>query len=318
MSKIYISPSNQNNNPYSYGGTNEMEQCYKIGQACNTALKRCGFTTMIADKGQAMYTSINESNKFKADVHICIHTNAGGGKGAEVMVFEKSATNLKYAQPVYNELSALTGNGRGIKVRAELAEINSTNAICVYCECEFHDNKNLAKWIVNNTTKLGEAIAKGICKGFGVTYKTSTPTAPVKPAPVKPTTTKEIYRVGTAWKNGKCENQKGAFEILANAKALCNKYVGYFVFNSKGVKVHISTKKATAKPTIKAGLKLSLKSVPLYASSSAKTKAGTVTGTYYLWDSVKVNNRYRITNSTSNVGKAGQVTGWINHTDVKV
>ena len=171
MSNIYISPSNQNNNPYSYGSTNEMEQCYKIGQACNTALKRCGFTTMLADKGQAMYTSINESNKFNADVHICIHTNAGGGKGAEVMVFEKSSTNMKYAQPVYNELSALTGNGRGIKLRPELAEINSTNGVCVYCECEFHDNKNLAKWIVENTTVIGEAIAKGICKAFGVTYK---------------------------------------------------------------------------------------------------------------------------------------------------
>lgn len=171
MSRIYISPSNQNNNPYSYGGTNEMEQCYKIGQACNTALKRCGFTTMLADKGQAMYTSINESNNFNADVHICIHTNAGGGKGAEVMVFDRSSVNLKYAQPVYNELSALTGNGRGIKLRPELAEINSTNGVCVYCECEFHDSRTLAKWIVENTATIGEAIAKGICKAFGVAYK---------------------------------------------------------------------------------------------------------------------------------------------------
>lgn len=208
MSKIYISPSNQNNNPYSYGGTNEMEQCYKIGQACNTALKRCGFTTMLADKGQAMYTSINESNNFGADLHLCIHTNAGGGKGAEVMVYSKSATNMKYAQPVYNELSALTGNGRGIKVRAELAEINSTNCVCVYCECEFHDNKELAKWIVENTTVIGEAIAKGICKGFGVAYKApnSKENKPVadnktEPKPQKVTKPDVIYRVkaGGKW-----------------------------------------------------------------------------------------------------------------------
>lgn len=202
MSRIYISPSNQNNNPYSYGNTNEMEQCYKIGQSCNTALKRCGFTTMLADKGQAMYTSINESNNFNADVHICIHTNAGGGKGAEVMVFDRSSVNLKYAQPVYNELSALTGNGRGIKLRPELAEINSTNGVCVYCECEFHDNKELAKWIVENTTTIGEAIAKGICKAFGVAYKspsskTEKPVIEDKKENITPNTAKPdvIYKV---------------------------------------------------------------------------------------------------------------------------
>ena len=96
---------------------------------------------------------------------------------------------MKYAQPVYNELSALTGNGRGIKLRPELAEINSTNGVCVYCECEFHDNKNLAKWIVENTTVIGEAIAKGILKTLGIedkivtqktTYSGGFPTLPAK------------------------------------------------------------------------------------------------------------------------------------------
>lgn len=78
-----------------------------------------------------------------------------------------------------------------------------------------------------------------------------------------------------------------------------------------------STKTTTAKTTtaksatVKAGTKLTLKSVPLYASSTATTKANTLTGTYYLWSADKVNNRYRITNSTVNVGKTGQVTGWI-------
>jgi hypothetical protein len=65
------------------------------------------------------------------------------------------------------------------------------------------------------------------------------------------TTTKEIYRVGTAWKNGKCVNQKGAFENLTNAKNTCNKYAGYYVFNSKGKKVHTSTKKTASASTFK-------------------------------------------------------------------
>lgn len=72
-----------------------------------------------------------------------------------------------------------------------------------------------------------------------------------------------------------------------------------------------STKTNTATSVVKAGAKLTLKNVALYVSSTAKTKATTVSGTYYLWNAEKVGNRYRITNSTANVGKAGQVTGWI-------
>ena len=66
-----------------------------------------------------------------------------------------------------------------------------------------------------------------------------------------------------------------------------------------------------------AGTKLTLTNVPLYISSTATTKAGTKTGVYYLWDNAIINNRVRITNSASNVGKTGQITGWIALTDAQ-
>lgn len=69
--------------------------------------------------------------------------------------------------------------------------------------------------------------------------------------------------------------------------------------------------------TITAGTKLTLKNVALYASSGAATKAATRSGTYYVWSKDVINNRIRITNSTANVGKSGQVTGWISYTDAK-
>lgn len=76
-----------------------------------------------------------------------------------------------------------------------------------------------------------------------------------------------------------------------------------------------SSSKPKPKPSssseLASGTKLNLKNVALYASASAKTKAGTKTGTYYVWGSDVVNNRIRITNSKTNVGKSGQVTGWI-------
>ena len=69
--------------------------------------------------------------------------------------------------------------------------------------------------------------------------------------------------------------------------------------------------------TLSAGTKLTLKNVALYASSGAATKAATRSGTYYVWSKDVVNNRIRITNSTANVGKSGQVTGWISYADAK-
>lgn len=99
--KIYLSPSNQYNNTYATGGTNEMAQCNRIASAAKTALERCGFEVKKAPEGQEMRVSINESNKFGADLHIPIHTNAGGGAGTEVFVYSTSDRNMKYAKPHY-------------------------------------------------------------------------------------------------------------------------------------------------------------------------------------------------------------------------
>lgn len=66
-----------------------------------------------------------------------------------------------------------------------------------------------------------------------------------------------------------------------------------------------------------AGSKLNLKNVNLYSSSSATNKASTKTGTYYVWSSDVVSNRIRITNSSTNIGESGQVTGWIDYEDAK-
>lgn len=68
---------------------------------------------------------------------------------------------------------------------------------------------------------------------------------------------------------------------------------------------------------ITSGTKLNLQGVKLYTSSSIKTNASTKKGTYYIWSHDTVNNRIRITNSTTNVGKPGQVTGWIDYEDAK-
>lgn len=63
-----------------------------------------------------------------------------------------------------------------------------------------------------------------------------------------------------------------------------------------------------------AGQAITLNKAPLYVSSTAKNKAGTKTGTYWLYDGILINGRYRVTNSAARCGKlpVGQnVTGWV-------
>lgn len=169
--KIYLSPSDQKENRYSYGNTNEAAVCEKIAKAAETALKRNGYEVKRGSINKSYTERVKESNDWGADVHQPIHTNAGGGDGTLVMCYTGNTGN-KYVKNIYSKVSALSpGKDDGIKARTDLYEITATEALCVYLECEFHDDKELAAWIIDHTTEIGEAIAKGYCAADGKKYK---------------------------------------------------------------------------------------------------------------------------------------------------
>ena len=106
------------------------------------------------------------------------------------------------------------------------------------------------------------------------------------------------------------EPAMGAFKSLDNAKKSCK--AGYSVFDMNGAAVF------TAEKAHKKGDKIMLKNAVLYASSTAKSGAKK-TGTFYLYDGVEVNGRYRITTKSAFCGKnpIGQyVTGWVEKKDI--
>ena len=87
------------------------------------------------------------------------------------MLYSTSGENLKAGHAIFNRLAPITpGSDYSIRRNTSLAELNSTKAIAVYIECEFHDTVDGANFIINNTYKLGEAIAHGICDYFGVKW----------------------------------------------------------------------------------------------------------------------------------------------------
>ena len=170
--KIYLSPSAQPANNYAAGDTNEQAQCNRIAEAAKSALERCGFAVRKAPEGQGYKENVDESNAWGADLHIPIHTNAGGGAGTVVFVHGGTAKQMQYAKPIYDEVQAASPGTTdyGVRVNSGLYELGYTTATAVYVECEFHDRADLAAWIIEHTTELGEAIARGVCIGAGVPY----------------------------------------------------------------------------------------------------------------------------------------------------
>ena len=165
--KIYISPSNQENNIYAWGNTNEQKECYQIAVYCRRILEDYGFTVTLPPINSAIKNRVNESNSNNDDIYLCIHTNAYNGKvtgGTQILLHKNSGVNKDIAECIFKKLSPITIGKTSEKIYAEpkFYEIKKTEAICIYLECEYHDTKDGAKFIVENKEKNAEAKAQGI------------------------------------------------------------------------------------------------------------------------------------------------------------
>ena len=182
MAKVYLSPSNQTDNRYAYGNTTEAVQCGKIADACRIALERSGVTVKVGHM-PSMQDKCKESNAFGADLHVPIHTNAFNGKvsGTRMFCFSDGGEGMKACKAIFARLAPITpGTSENIRVDASLYEVRVPSAPTAYIECEFHDNAEAAKWIVEHTEDIGEAIARGICDYFGVTFREKEQAQPSK------------------------------------------------------------------------------------------------------------------------------------------
>lgn len=204
MAKVFLSPSNQTDNVYAYGNTTEAVQCGKIAEACRVALERSGVTVKVGHM-PSMYKKVPESDAFGANLHVPIHTNAFNGSvmGTRMYCFKSGGDGEKACKAIFAHLAPISpGKSENIQV-STYYEVRAPKAPTAYIECEFHDTVEGAKWIVENTTLIGETIARGICDYFGVTFK-----EPEQPEPAE-TTPDKLYRV-----------QVGAYANRANAEKM--------------------------------------------------------------------------------------------------
>ena len=162
--KIYLSASNQTDNMYNTRAQmSECDVCYLIAQKTQDYISSInGIECKLGDKHDTMANKVKASNDFKADYHVCIHTNAGGGKGTEVYIAPKNRDDV-IVNKVYKNVANLTPNpDRGIKNGLSLYEVKYTNAKCIYIEVEFHDS--YGDWIFENVDEIAYAIASAFCQ----------------------------------------------------------------------------------------------------------------------------------------------------------
>lgn len=205
--KIFLSPSDQTRNRYASGNTSEAIQCGKIALALEDALMRCGFAVGLMHYHD-MAAKCASADAWGADLYIPIHTNACNGEvsGTRIYTYDNTGEGRKAGLCIYHNLAPLTpGKSDNISADASLYEIRKPAAPTVYCECEFHDVPETARWIITHTKTIAEAICKGVCEYFEIPYK----------APDEAPKTETLYHVQV----GAFRDRKNAEKMLESVKA---------------------------------------------------------------------------------------------------
>ena len=229
--KIVLAPSNQDNNLYSYGGTNEMQQTRRISNAVSDYLK--GYEVDVLNwlpPEWGFEERVKRANQLMVDLFLSIHTNAGGGRGVETYI-GLDGSGRRIGEAMNREISALGVPNRGIKQRKSATyngnfyyEIREAKMEAVMVECAFHDNAAEAKWIIENAERIGHAIGRALVTTYALKPKAA-PTP--KPEPDDWTTRMRKSLVDTAimsdkdWDQPATKDQIGSWLYTAMLK-------GYF------------------------------------------------------------------------------------------
>lgn len=117
-------------------------------------------------KTLSLKNRVNSSNARTVDIYLSIHTNIGGGTGAEAYTYH--GNKIEYATRILNNLDKLEFKNRGIKNGAGLYVIKNTKAKAIVLKLFFIDTLH----DVNRYYKVGpKNIAKAIANGLEKTQE---------------------------------------------------------------------------------------------------------------------------------------------------
>lgn len=337
--KVYIGSGHGGSDPgaVSANRVKEKDLNLAIALACEEELKRHGVEVMMSkrkDEDDPYSVTLPEVNRYAPSCAVEIHNNAGGGDGCEVYHSKRDPADDALAKNILDAMVAIGQNSRGLKTKersdgsAWFAWIRELSCPAVLVECAFVDTKDIE--IVDTAEEqktMGIAIAKGILKTIGVTWKEPEKpkvTQTVEAGDLVSLTPNAVYYQGwviPSWVKSHywfVDSVKGDRAVLGKNQSGFNNInspvnTKYLTVVEKGKPVKVEEPK---KKDLSTGAALSLNACLLYASSSAKNAVAKKTGVFYVWDGAQLRGRIRITNKPENVGKTGQVTGWINVSDI--
>jgi len=175
MPKVYISPSSQYANVGLAPFTTEGAEMNLVATALMLLLIKDGrFTAKCSTPDMTdVYEKARDSNEFGAEVHVAIHSNAGGGEGTEVYAYCTESNSERLALALYAKIAPLSpGVDRGVKYDKQLIDVGDcVKATSALIELGFHDNAMDATWLADGIQEIAAALYHGICDYFGYEYR---------------------------------------------------------------------------------------------------------------------------------------------------
>jgi N-acetylmuramoyl-L-alanine amidase len=180
----------------------------KYLQACGITYKACRTT----DTTINLMQRCKDANNWGADLYVSLHHNAGGGTGYEVyhsIYYGNGTVFAKILAEEYKNIGQIP-HGAGVMSRKGsngdyYCVIRETSMPAIISEFGYIDSADVNKFNTDAKQKAeAKAIAKAICRYFGIIFRDIDATVPTPPAKIK-----ILYRV-----------QVGAYSIKANADKL--------------------------------------------------------------------------------------------------
>lgn len=116
-------------------------------------------------------------------------------------------------------------------------------------------------------------------------------------------------------------SSQGEIDGISGRVDLDESYKDYsLIIKSNGLNGFSGSEPAKDSKSYSPRMMLSLSNTPIYVSATAKTPATRKSGTFYIYDGIEINGRYRITSSPSRAEKkpiGENVTGFINKSDIR-
>ncbi|MFD2170989.1 N-acetylmuramoyl-L-alanine amidase family protein [Tumebacillus lipolyticus] len=174
-------------------GVREKEITLQIGLQLRDLLRQAGFQVIMtrdSDASPGGYRQIDAdlrercriSNTAGANVFLSLHVNAGGGRGAELYVYEDGGAIAKLAKGVIHNVATICGtHGQAVRDGGPngtgFAVICKTEADAMLLEIGFIDSEDLPK-IKAHIREFAPLIARAFCDFYGVSA--AKPTLPQK------------------------------------------------------------------------------------------------------------------------------------------